>query len=91
MKSRKISYVPQQPWILNDTVRNNIVFGSTYNKHKYDEVIQASALDMDISNFTNGHDTEIIYIFDKKLVRIGSVVISMHMQMHGRDRKSTIL
>jgi len=31
-----ISLVTQKPWIVNDTVRNNILFGKPYNKKKYD-------------------------------------------------------
>lgn len=30
-----ISLVTQKPWIINDTVRNNIVFGKEYNRKKY--------------------------------------------------------
>jgi len=31
-----ISLVTQKPWIVNDTVRNNILFGKPYNRKKYD-------------------------------------------------------
>jgi ABC-type multidrug transport system fused ATPase/permease subunit len=30
-----ISLVTQKPWIVNDTVRNNILFGKPYNRKKY--------------------------------------------------------
>jgi ABC-type multidrug transport system fused ATPase/permease subunit len=31
-----ISLVTQKPWIINDTVQNNILFGKPYNKKKYE-------------------------------------------------------
>ncbi|EFJ11981.1 hypothetical protein SELMODRAFT_104, partial [Selaginella moellendorffii] len=54
-----IAYSPQQPWILNDTMRNNIVFGSIFDNKRYDNVVAACALNHDISMLPNGSDTEI--------------------------------
>ncbi|KAI5066080.1 hypothetical protein GOP47_0018704 [Adiantum capillus-veneris] len=54
-----IAYVPQQPWILNDTVRQNIVFTSPFDPERYQRVIAACALEHDILLFAGGHDTEI--------------------------------
>lgn len=30
-----VAYVPQQAWILQDTVRENIIFGKPYDEEKY--------------------------------------------------------
>lgn len=31
-----LSLVTQKPWIVNDTVRNNILFGKEFNRRKYE-------------------------------------------------------
>nr|CAD7403869.1 unnamed protein product [Timema cristinae] len=36
----KISYACQEPWVFGSTIRQNIVFGSTFNKTRYDEVLR---------------------------------------------------
>ena len=34
----KIAYVPQQAWMQNTTLQNNILFGKPYNSELYDRV-----------------------------------------------------
>lgn len=51
--------VTQKPWIVNDTVRNNITFGKPYNKKKYEEVIHYACLKRDFELFTHGDKTMI--------------------------------
>ncbi|GAQ87187.1 ATP-binding cassette transporter subfamily C [Klebsormidium nitens] len=58
-KSEPAAYCPQQPWILNDTIRNNITFGEPYDASRYAAVTHACALDHDIANLPGGHETEI--------------------------------
>ena len=31
---KKIAYVPQQAWIMNTTVRENIIFGHAYDQER---------------------------------------------------------
>jgi ATP-binding cassette subfamily C (CFTR/MRP) protein 10 len=57
---RDVAYVPQQPWILNDTVWRNIVFSSPYDPERYGRTVSACALETDISQFAGGHDAEIV-------------------------------
>ena len=33
-----VAYVGQQPWIFSDTLRENITFGKTFQRSKYEEV-----------------------------------------------------
>lgn len=54
-----VAYVPQQPWILNETVRGNIVFGRHYNEKFYGRVLDACALQPDMNILSNGDLTEI--------------------------------
>ncbi|XP_063983768.1 ATP-binding cassette sub-family C member Sur-like isoform X2 [Diachasmimorpha longicaudata] len=44
----KVAYVSQRPWLLNATLQENIIFGSTYNKNRYKSVLRACALQPDV-------------------------------------------
>ncbi|KAJ2617531.1 hypothetical protein H4S08_000279 [Coemansia sp. RSA 1365] len=55
----RIAYVPQHPWILNATLRDNILFGSCYDEEFYNQVIDACALRPDIDILPSGDKTEI--------------------------------
>lgn len=57
--SGKQAYVPQSPWILSGTIRNNILFGSIYESDKYERTVKACALIKDFELFSNGDMTEI--------------------------------
>ncbi|XKL66417.1 hypothetical protein PGB90_009837 [Kerria lacca] len=50
----KISYYGQNPWIFAGTIRQNILFTENFEKSRYDEVIEACALNTDLKNFHNG-------------------------------------
>ncbi|GAB0095977.1 multidrug resistance-associated protein 1 [Sergentomyia squamirostris] len=54
-----IAYVPQQAWIQNATLQDNILFGIKMNKEFYDKVIEACALKSDIEMLPGGDQTEI--------------------------------
>ncbi|XP_055375696.1 multidrug resistance-associated protein 1 isoform X7 [Condylostylus longicornis] len=55
----KVAYVPQQAWIQNATVRENILFGKPFDRKKYERVIEACALKADIEMLSAGDSTEI--------------------------------
>ncbi|KAI9217375.1 hypothetical protein BC828DRAFT_391293, partial [Blastocladiella britannica] len=52
-----IAYVPQQPWIVNGTMRDNIILGNEYDERKYNRVILACALLPDLEVLTDGDMT----------------------------------
>ena len=54
-----IAYVPQQAWIQNTTLRNNILFGKNYRHSKYDKIIEACALKPDLKILPGGDRIEI--------------------------------
>jgi ABC-type multidrug transport system fused ATPase/permease subunit len=54
-----VSYTPQEAWLLNMTLRENILFGSEYEEAKYREVIKVCALNRDLSLMADGDRTEI--------------------------------
>ena len=57
--SGSISYVPQQAWIQNESVRNNITFGNEYSEEKYNRIVDACALKSDFGILAAGDETEI--------------------------------
>lgn len=54
-----VAYVPQQAWIQNATVRDNILFGKPYDAKKYNRVVNACALKPDFAMLSGGDQTEI--------------------------------
>ncbi|XP_078337789.1 multidrug resistance-associated protein 1-like isoform X2 [Crassostrea virginica] len=54
-----IAYVPQQAWIQNGSVEDNIVFGNKMNKERYHRVLEACALIPDLQLLPAGDQTEI--------------------------------
>ncbi|XP_041776522.1 multidrug resistance-associated protein 1-like isoform X1 [Anopheles merus] len=54
-----IAYVPQQAWIQNATLRDNILFGKAFDQRKYDNVIDCCALRPDLEMLPGGDSTEI--------------------------------
>ncbi|XP_026315311.1 multidrug resistance-associated protein 1-like isoform X2 [Hyposmocoma kahamanoa] len=55
----KVAYVPQQAWIQNATLQDNIVFGKQLDKLKYNNVIDVCALKSDFDVLPGGDQTEI--------------------------------
>ncbi|CAH4037823.1 unnamed protein product [Pieris brassicae] len=53
------AYVPQQAWIQNATLQDNILFGNSLDKGKYNNVINMCALKPDFEMLPGGDQTEI--------------------------------
>lgn len=54
-----MSYAPQQSWLLNTSLRENILFGSSMDKKRYNEVVRVCALQRDFSLLADGDLTRI--------------------------------
>ena len=54
-----MAFVPQQAWIQNDTLRNNILFGRDFDEQKYNKVLEACTLKPDLEILAAGDMTEI--------------------------------
>lgn len=54
-----VAYAPQKAWLLNDTVKENILFGQMYDGRRYHQVIQACGLQPDIDLLPARDMTEI--------------------------------
>ncbi|EYC14726.1 hypothetical protein Y032_0039g122 [Ancylostoma ceylanicum] len=55
----RVSYVPQQPWMQNQTIRQNITFGKKFDEYFYNRVLDACALYPDLQMLPLGDMTEI--------------------------------
>uniref|UniRef100_A0A8C4VK38 Uncharacterized protein n=1 Tax=Gopherus evgoodei TaxID=1825980 RepID=A0A8C4VK38_9SAUR len=54
-----VAYVPQQAWIQNATLKDNILFGSDLDEARYQQVVEACALLPDLKLLPGGDLTEI--------------------------------
>lgn len=52
-----VAYVAQVPWIVNATIKENILFGHKYDPEFYQHVIKACALTVDLGIFAKGDQT----------------------------------
>ena len=54
-----VAYAAQIPWIENDTVKNNVLFGLPLDKDRYEQVLKVCALEKDLSLLEAGDETDI--------------------------------
>ncbi|CAB4491465.1 P-loop containing nucleoside triphosphate hydrolase protein [Rhizophagus irregularis] len=54
-----VALVSQQAWLLNATIRENILFGLPLDEQRYSQVITMTTLDKDLEIFQDGDLTEI--------------------------------
>ncbi|CAL1711021.1 unnamed protein product [Somion occarium] len=57
--SSSVAYVPQTSWIMNATLRENILFGRDDDEERLQEIIRACCLEHDLEMLPHGEDTEI--------------------------------
>lgn len=55
----KLAYVAQQPWIMNASVKENILFGHRFDPEFYDKTVEACALSEDFKALPDGDGTEV--------------------------------
>ena len=58
-KNGDFGYVPQNPFLINETIRENIIFGEKYDEDKYKEIIRKCQLLQDLKTFKAKDITEI--------------------------------
>jgi ABC-type multidrug transport system fused ATPase/permease subunit len=54
-----VAYVAQQAWIINATVKENIVFGYRWDEERYRSIIEACKLVSDLEMLPSGDETEV--------------------------------
>ena len=55
----EVAFIPQESFLVNDTLKNNILFGKPYDEEWYYKVIDACELDADIAMLPGKEQTEI--------------------------------
>ena len=55
----RTSIVNQKPWIMNSTVRENIVFNHEYDEQRYNDCLKFACLEPDMKIMKNGDKTMI--------------------------------
>uniref|UniRef100_A0A1B6EGY9 ABC-type glutathione-S-conjugate transporter n=1 Tax=Clastoptera arizonana TaxID=38151 RepID=A0A1B6EGY9_9HEMI len=54
-----VAYVPQQAWIQNATMKENIIFGKSFDQNSYNRIVKGCALQQDLDMLPAGDKTEI--------------------------------
>ena len=52
-----ISFCPSQPWIMTETIKNNIIFFGEYDENKYNTIIDLCCLNKDFEKLVEGDNT----------------------------------
>ena len=55
--TESVAYCAQQAWLVNDTIKENIIFASPYDKLRYRNVISACSLERDLEILDDGDAT----------------------------------
>ncbi|CCM03907.1 uncharacterized protein FIBRA_06058 [Fibroporia radiculosa] len=58
-RSGGIAYAAQESWVQNETIRDNILFGTPYDEERYHKVITQCGLQRDLDLFDAGDQTEV--------------------------------
>ncbi|GJP89004.1 P-loop containing nucleoside triphosphate hydrolase protein [Aspergillus niger] len=58
-EGQPVAFVSQTPWLQNATIKDNILFGSSMDGKRYEEVLTACALYPDLAALPKGDETQI--------------------------------
>ncbi|KAI4529011.1 P-loop containing nucleoside triphosphate hydrolase protein [Schizophyllum commune Loenen D] len=58
-RSGGVAYAAQESWVQNETIRDNIVFGSPFDEERYKKVLYQCGLERDLTLFEAGDQTEV--------------------------------
>lgn len=58
-REKGLAYAAQESWVQNDTIRENILFGSQYDEDRYKAVVYQCGLERDLELFEAGDMTEV--------------------------------
>ncbi|KAJ7264445.1 P-loop containing nucleoside triphosphate hydrolase protein [Mycena haematopus] len=54
-----VAYAAQESWVLNETIRSNIIFDTPFDEERYKKVLYQCALEPDLKLFQAGDQTEV--------------------------------
>ena len=55
----RIAYLSQMSWVFSGTIRDNILFGRSFEPNRYQEIVEVCCMQTDFHNFPQGDLTEI--------------------------------
>lgn len=55
--NKSIAFAPQDPWIMNGSIRENILMGLPFDDIFYEKVVKSCGLDVDFLQFVDGDST----------------------------------
>jgi ABC-type transport system involved in cytochrome bd biosynthesis fused ATPase/permease subunit len=58
-RAKGVSYAAQESWVLNDTIKNNILFNAPMDVQRYKKVLYQCCLERDLELFDAGDETEV--------------------------------
>ncbi|KAF8199798.1 P-loop containing nucleoside triphosphate hydrolase protein [Mycena galopus ATCC 62051] len=58
-RGKGISYAAQESWVMNDTIKNNILFNTPLDHARYEKVLYQCCLERDLELFDAGDETEV--------------------------------
>ncbi|KAJ6461033.1 multidrug resistance-associated ABC transporter [Mycena sanguinolenta] len=58
-RTQGVSYAAQESWVLNDTIKNNILFNAPMDIQRYKKVVYQCCLERDLELFDAGDETEV--------------------------------
>ncbi|KAF7368865.1 ATP-binding cassette transporter [Mycena venus] len=58
-RTKGVSYAAQESWVLNDTIKNNILFNTPMDAERYKKVLYQCCLERDLELFDAGDETEV--------------------------------
>lgn len=58
-RSAGVAYAAQESWVLNETIRENIIFDTPFDEARYKKVLYQCALEADLGLFQAGDKTEV--------------------------------
>ena len=57
--NKDVAFVSQKPWIMNETLKENILFGIPFDQHRYERTLKLSCLEEDLKELDKGDNTVI--------------------------------
>ncbi|KAJ7187879.1 hypothetical protein C8R46DRAFT_1157119 [Mycena filopes] len=58
-RAQGVSYAAQESWVMNDTIRNNILFNTPMDEERYNKVLYQCCLERDLELWDAGDETEV--------------------------------
>lgn len=78
--------LPQDPWIQNATLRDNVLMGLPYDAAKYAQALAASCLDADVQVVARRWTGQLLLVLHASRTCVFVVFAAMHACMHGHSR-----